>query len=72
MASVYEQMDNLLTPDSFKEGLAKSAEENKDESMSDIFSFDRITLQRVKLMLTLSSLASFCLTNIFNSSDGVK
>jgi len=42
MASLYEQMDNLLTPDSFKEGLAKSAEENKDESMSDIFSFDRI------------------------------
>ena len=42
MASLYEQMNNLLTPDSFKEGLAKSAEENKDESMSDIFSFDRI------------------------------
>ena len=42
MASLNEQMDNLLTPDSFKEGLTKSAEENKDESMSDIFSFDRI------------------------------
>ena len=41
MASLYEQMDNLLTPDSFKEGLAKSAEENKDMNLSDTFSFDR-------------------------------
>jgi len=41
MASLYEQMDNLLTPNSFKEGLAKSAEENKDMNLSDTFSFDR-------------------------------
>ena len=41
MASLYEQMDDLLTPDSVKKGLAESAEKNKDMSMSDIFSFDR-------------------------------
>ena len=41
MASLYEQMDDLLTPDSVKKGVAESAEKNKDMSMSDIFSFDR-------------------------------
>ena len=41
MASLYEQMDDLLTPDSVKKGLVESAEKNKDMSMSDIFSFDR-------------------------------